>query len=99
MRDLLADMANGVRELSPRRFPWRRFLLALALGILGGGLFAYLRLPLPWMLGSMVFCTAAAISRAPVAAPPVIRPPMSAVIGVMLGSGFRPDLIDKLRGK
>ena len=30
--DLLADMANGVRELSPRRFPWRRFLLALSLG-------------------------------------------------------------------
>ncbi|MDU0343806.1 AbrB family transcriptional regulator [Bosea rubneri] len=96
MRDLLADMANGVRELSPRRFPWRRFLLALSLGILGGWLFAYLRLPLPWMLGSMVFCTAAAISRAPVAAPPVIRPPMSAVIGVMLGSGFRPDLIAQL---
>lgn len=96
MRDLLADAVNGVRELSPRRFPWRRFLLALALGILGGWLFALCRLPLPWMLGSMVFCTAAAIARAPVAAPTVIRPPMSAVIGVMLGSGFRPDLIAQL---
>ncbi len=93
MRDLMSDAVSGLRELSPRRFPWRRFLFALALGTLGGWLFAFYRLPLPWMLGSMVFCTVAAITRAPVAAPPVIRPPMSAVIGVMLGSGFRPDLI------
>jgi len=96
MRDLLADAVNGVRELSPRRFPWRRFLFALALGILGGWLFAWCRLPLPWMLGSMVFCTVAAIARAPVAAPPVIRPPMSAVIGVMLGSGFKPEVIGQI---
>lgn len=93
MRDLLRDAVDGISALSPRRFPWRRFLFALALGTLGGWLFAYYRLPLPWMLGSMVFCTAAAITRAPVAAPPVIRPPMSAVIGVMLGSGFKPEIV------
>jgi hypothetical protein len=98
MRDLLRDAVNGVRDLSPRRFPWRRFALALALGICGGWLFAYARLPLPWMLGSMVFCTAAAIARTPVAAPPVIRPPMSAVIGVMLGSGFKPEIVAQLPG-
>lgn len=96
MRDLLADTVNGVRELSPRRFPWRRFLFALALGVLGGWLFVRMNLPLPWMLGSMVFCTAAAIARLPVAAPPVIRPPMTVVIGVMLGAGFRPELIGQL---
>ncbi|CAD5286655.1 conserved membrane hypothetical protein [Bosea sp. 62] len=96
MRDLLRDAVDGIRELSSRRFPWRRFLFALALGTIGGWLFAYYRLPLPWMLGSMVFCTVAAIARAPVAAPSVIRPPMSAVIGVMLGSGFKPEIIAQM---
>ncbi len=96
MRDLLSDLAGGVRSLSVRRFPYRHFALALALGGLGGWLFVQARLPLPWMLGSMVFCTAAALLRLPIAAPSVIRPPMSAVIGVMLGAGFRPDVVAQL---
>jgi membrane AbrB-like protein len=57
MRDLLSDLASGLRSLSIRRFPYRRFALALALGGIGGWLFVQARLPLPWMLGSMVFCT------------------------------------------
>lgn len=96
MRRLISDFVDGVRSLSPARFPWPRFALALALGGAGGWLFALARLPLPWMLGSMVFCTAAALIRAPIAAPGVIRPPMTAVIGVMLGAGFRPELIAQL---
>lgn len=96
MRDLLSDLASGLRSLSIRRFPYRRFALALALGGFGGWLFVQARLPLPWMLGSMVFCTVAALLRLPVAAPSVIRPPMSAIIGVMLGAGFRPDLVTQL---
>ena len=64
--------------------------------IVWGYLFYRLRLPLPWMLGPMVFCTVAALTKLPVAAPPVIRPPMSVVIGVMLGSGFKPEVIWQL---
>ncbi len=96
MKVLLSDLASGLRALGPRRFPYARFGLALALGGLGGWLFLQARLPLPWMLGSMVFCTVAALLRAPIAAPNVIRPPMTVVIGVMLGAGFRPDLIAQL---
>ncbi|WP_439499734.1 AbrB family transcriptional regulator [Bosea sp. (in: a-proteobacteria)] len=96
MRVLLSDLVSGLRSLSPKRFPYRRFALALLLGGIGGWLFVQARLPLPWMLGSMVFCTAAALLRAPIAAPGVIRPPMSVVIGVMLGAGFRPDLVAQL---
>lgn len=44
----------------------------------------------------MVVCTAAALLKLPVAAPPVIRPPMTAVIGVMLGAGFKPDIVQHL---
>lgn len=98
MKDLAADFVAGVRALAPSRFPYRRFALALALGTLGGWLFAQVRLPLPWMLGPMVFCTAAAVLGLPVAAPPVIRPPMTVVIGVMLGAGFRPEVLGQLAG-
>lgn len=96
MKQLLTDFSDGLRALAPARFPYRRFALALALGGLGGWLFVQVRLPLPWMLGSMVICTAAALLRLPVAAPPVIRPPMTAVIGVMLGASFRPEVIAQL---
>lgn len=96
LKVLLEDFANGVRALAPSCFPYRRFALALALGGLGGWLFVQARLPLPWMLGSMVFCTAAALIKLRVAAPPVIRPPMTAVIGVMLGASFKPDVVAQL---
>ncbi len=77
-----------VRGFSPDEFGYRRFMVAIALGALGGWLFASLRLPLPWMLGSMTACTVAAILRVPIGAPAVVRPPMTMVIGVMLGTGF-----------
>lgn len=96
LKALLVDFAEGVRAFAPARFPYRRFALALLLGGLGGWLFLQARLPLPWMLGSMVICTAAALLRWPVAAPSVIRPPMTMVIGVMLGAGFKPDIVAQL---
>ncbi len=96
MKQLFSDFGEGVRALAPARFPYRRFVLALLLGGLGGWLFVQARLPLPWMLGSMVFCTVAALLRWPVAAPPVIRPPMTMVIGVMLGASFKPEVVTQL---
>lgn len=96
MRALLSDLSGGFAALAPGRFPYRRFMFALLLGGLGGWLFVQARLPLPWMLGSMVFCTTAALLRLPVAAPPVIRPPMTMVIGVMLGASFRPSVIAQI---
>ena len=53
MRDLIGDLRDGLWALSPSRFPYGRFAAALALGAAGGWIFAYLRLPLPWMLGPM----------------------------------------------
>lgn len=68
------------------------------LGVLGGWIFLILKLPLPWMLGAMTTCTIAAILRAPIDAPPIIRPPMSAAIGVMLGASFYPGLLREIPG-
>lgn len=96
MRDLIGDLRDGLWALSPRRFPYRRFVAALALGAAGGWLFSWLRLPLPWMLGPMTVCTAAALFRAPIAAPAVVRPPMTMVIGVLLGAGFTPAVATQL---
>lgn len=96
MLSWLAEIRSGFAQLSPAIFPYRRFALALVLGFCGGWLFYKARLPLPWMLGAMTFCTVAALMRVPVAAPPVIRPPMSAVIGVMLGSGFSPSILQQI---
>ena len=72
------------------------FLAALLIGGAGGWLFAWLGLPLPWLLGSMVACTVAALLRAPITTPRAVRPPMVAVIGVLLGAGFSADLLGRL---
>jgi len=97
MRRLWQQTRNGVAALAPGRFPYRRFALALAIGCAGGWGFNALKLPLPWILGPMTTCTLAALLRLPVSAPPVIRPPMTVVLGVMLGTAFRPDLLHQMQ--
>lgn len=73
----------------PQRFvPLARLCLALAIGAVGGAIFFAAHLPLAWMLGSMVACGAAALAGLPVSAPTIIRPPMVAIIGTVLGSSF-----------
>jgi len=74
---------------------------ALALGTLGGALFAWLGLPLAWMIGAMAFTTAAAVAsrRVPalgVKVPPGLRGFMVMILGIMLGSGFDPALLGLL---
>ena len=93
---MLPDARSTLAALHPSVFPYGRFALALLLGTLGGWLFARLHMPLPWMLGSMLACTLGALVTAPIAAPKVVRPPMTAVIGVMLGAGFSPELLGHL---
>jgi uncharacterized protein len=68
----------------------------VTLGTAGGWTFAQLNLPLPWMLGAVTACTLAALARAPIAAPAVVRPPMTMVIGVLLGAGFSPAILAQL---
>ncbi len=73
-----------------------RFLLAIALGTIGGYLFYIFGLPLPWMLGAMSLVTIAAILRAPVSSWPRFRNSMVAVLGVLLGSQFNTELFSRL---
>lgn len=73
-------------------FAWK-MLFSLAIGTLGGGLFYRLSLPLPWMLGAMTSVLIAALMRLPVTSTRKIRPPMSCILGVTLGSSFTPDMV------
>ncbi len=68
-------------------------LVTVALGTLGGWLASMTPLPLPWMMGSMVATTIAALAGLRLAMPRQLRNVMVAVLGVMLGSGFTPEIL------
>ncbi len=73
-----------------------RLLKTLLIGAVGGAIFFYLRLPLAWMLGAMVFTTVAALSGASLRLPPTMRGVFITIIGVFLGSAFTPDVLDRI---
>ena len=72
------------------------FALALAIGTAGGALFDHFNLPLAWMIGAMLFTTAAAMAGVPVRIPKTLRNVMVMILGVMLGSGFTPAILGRL---
>jgi membrane AbrB-like protein len=71
-------------------------LLALAIGSLGGAVANWFGLPLAWMIGAMAATTAAAVAGAPIAMPRGLRSVMVALLGVMLSSGFAPDILERM---
>ncbi|MBT5911858.1 MAG: AbrB family transcriptional regulator [Rhodospirillaceae bacterium] len=70
--------------------------IAILIGTVGGFIFAIIKVPLPWMLGAMVFVTIAAVSGVPVLLPFMLRQSMVVFIGVLLGSQFTPELFDQI---
>jgi len=74
----------------------RTTLVALAVGSLGGWLATLAGLPLGWMIGAMIATTAAAALGAPIAMPIAFRHFMVTVLGIMLGSGFSPEMLDRI---
>ncbi len=77
----------------------RLFLIVatLALGAFGGWVFDLLKMPLAWMIGALVFTTAAALAGAPLERSRRLRTGTAPVLGLMLGSAFTPDAIDHLQ--
>lgn len=72
--------------------------LTMTIGAAGGLSFATLGLPLPWMLGALLFTLVAALMGAPLRGPDRLRPWVVAVIGVMLGSTFTPQTFAHAHG-
>lgn len=77
-------------------FDLRAIGLAVVLGTIGGALFKFLTVPLPWMLGAMCFTTIAAMSGVQVAMPRQLRNGFVTILGVLLGSGFTPAVLGRM---
>ena len=75
---------------------WKPLALALAIGTVGGFVFDWLRMPLAWMLGACVFSTIAAFAGLRIGMRVRLRQGMIIVMGVLLGSGFTPELVQQL---
>src|SRR5918996_2639986 len=71
-----------------------RLAAALSIGGAGGALFAYLHLPLPWLLGALAATTIASMAGLRMAVPDRLRLPMIAVLGLMLGTTFTPARVE-----
>ena len=68
---------------------------ALALGAAGGAVFAWFNMPLAWMIGAMCVTTGASLGGVDVKIPQSLRQLMITVLGVMLGSAFRPEIVEQ----
>src|SRR5262245_42803806 len=68
----------------------------LAAGIAGGYVARYLRLPLPWLLGSLFTIMALSLAGAPVRLIPWGRPAGTLVVGASTGLPFTAAVVEKL---
>ena len=89
MRPALATEGSGAAPLAVR------LGRTLAIGTVGGAIFAWMNLPLAWMLGAMVATTAASLGGAKLYVPGPMRSIMVAIIGVLLGASFTPEIVEK----
>ena len=78
------------------RNAWRPRLLTIVYALIGVALFSVLSLPLPWLLGPMVACLAAAACRAPLKGIPAVSEAMRTVLGVAVGASITPALFHRL---
>ncbi len=74
-----------------------RLALTLLIGAVGGWIFSWLRMPLAWMLGAMLASTTIALGGYDLQRPVRLRLAMLAVLGVMMGSTFTPQLLDQAK--
>ncbi|MFD1695091.1 AbrB family transcriptional regulator [Roseibium aestuarii] len=73
-----------------------RTALTGAIGALGGALFMALGIPAGWMSGAMVLVAAAALARLPVALPPRLRDALFVVLGLSMGAGVTPEVVERI---
>ena len=72
------------------------YFKALLLGILGAGLFSVLKLPLPLLLGPLVFCVLAVQKGWGIQSPEPVMPWIRMVLGGALGASFTPQLVQRI---
>jgi membrane AbrB-like protein len=69
-----------------------QFALTLFIAATGGYLMWRMHMPLAWLLGAMLATALSALLHVPVSLPKHARPPMTAVVGAMLGTSFSPEI-------
>jgi len=69
---------------------------SLSIGAVGGAVFFWLDLPLAWMMGSMCLVTLLAVRGMNLSVNGTLRNIMVSVLGVMLGSSFSAETLDKI---
>ncbi|MDA0997583.1 MAG: AbrB family transcriptional regulator [Proteobacteria bacterium] len=90
--DRQPESTQGWRRKLPRA------LATLAFAALGGFLFSLAKMPLAWMIGAMLFTAVAAIAGVKLEPPGRFRAVMITVLGVMLGSAFKPEILERAAG-
>ena len=76
----------------------RNIVLGLALSACGGALCAWLKTPLPWMIGPLLTMAICNFSGAELAAPPLGRELGQLFIAVTLGLHFTPQVAREVLG-
>lgn len=72
------------------------FCRTIAIGVVGGAIFNALSMPLPWMMGAMAATGTLTLARVEMAMDGRLRTLMILVLGVLLGSAFSPDILDRI---
>lgn len=70
--------------------------LTLAVALAGGGVFTLLGIPASWLMGGMVAVAAGGVAGAPLLMPPPVAAGAFVLLGVSMGSGITPDILDQL---
>ena len=93
-------MSKKHEDISPKQpIVMDRWSMArgLAIGAGGGFIFNHFNMPLSWMLGAMCFTTVASLAGLGLQIPSWFRTIMIAVLGVMLGSMFSPEIFENIQ--
>lgn len=72
-------------------------LLALAIGLVGVMVLQFLHAPMPWLIGSLLaIIVASRFSSLPLASPKRFSAPARAILGLVVGSAFKPEILHYL---
>lgn len=82
--------------LSPKQSGAARLGLTLLIASCGGALFHFLGLPAAWLSGAMVLVAAATLAGAPTLMPDRFRDAVFIAIGISMGAGVQPELLQRV---
>jgi len=75
---------------------WIQLAATIVLGAAGGAAFFFAGLPAPWLSGTMVVVSAAALMQAPVFVPVWLRNVIFFVLGLSMGAGVPADVVSRV---